>query len=309
MATGELLVDAKGLTKRYGETTAAEDVSLQVYSGEVVGIVGPNGAGKTTTMEMMEGLRRPDAGSCAVCGYDSLRQNHLVREHIGLSLQQANMPKEVKVIELLRLYESVYRDPLPVGDLLHQFHLKDKAQAMIGRLSGGQRQRLILALAIIGRPRVIFLDEPTTGLDPKARRDLWDIIVGLRDEGRAIILSTHYMEEVERLCDRVVVMDRGRIVAHGPPEELIAAHGPESVIEVELPEDTFDAVTLSRLPAVTGIQVAEHRVLLHTSDTASSLMAFAAHVRDRGMQLGNLRTRSATMDDVFIALTGRSGNE
>lgn len=302
----DVLVRAKALTKRYGDNVAVENVSVNIHAGEIVGIVGPNGAGKTTTLEMMEGLRRPDAGTCTVCGFDSVTQNRNVRELIGISFQQATMPEDATVGELLRLYASIYSDPVPVGDLLHRFQLQEKARAMTRTLSGGQRQRLALALAIIGRPRVIFLDEPTTGLDPKARRDLWDMIAWLRDDGRAIVLTTHYMDEVERLCDRAVVLDYGHIVAEGTPGELIAAHGPESVIEMQLDGAEFDAVQLSRLPAVTGIKLEENRVLLHTSDTAASLMAFAAHVQQTNIPLGNLRTRSATMDDVFIALTGRS---
>lgn len=305
----KVLVQATGLTKRYGDVIAADGVDLRVHAGEIVGIVGPNGAGKTTTIEMMEGLRRPDTGSCTVCGFDTVKQNRRVREQIGVSLQQANMPADVTVGELLRLYASIYDDPMPVGDLLHRFGLTDKANTTTRRLSGGQRQRVALALAIIGRPKVIFLDEPTTGLDPQARRDLWDMIAWLKGDGRAIVLSTHYMDEVERLCDRTIVLDGGRVVAEGTPRNLVAAHGPESVIEIEpvaAQAAQFDAAALALLPAVTGIKLGENRVLLYTSDVARSLMAVAEHVQQRNVPLGDLRTRSATMDDVFIALTGRS---
>lgn len=307
--TRHVVVQATGLTKRYGNVVAADGVDLLVHAGEIVGIVGPNGAGKTTTIEMMEGLRRPDAGSCTVCGFDTVKQNRRVREHIGVSLQQANMPADVTVGELLRLYASIYDDPMPVGDLLHRFGLTDKANTTTRRLSGGQRQRVALALAIIGRPKVIFLDEPTTGLDPQARRDLWDMIAWLKGDGRAIVLSTHYMDEVERLCDRTLVLDGGRVVAEGTPRDLVAAHGPESVIEIELvaaQAAQLDAAALALLPAVTGIKLGENQVLLYTSDVARSLMAVAEHVQQRNVPLGDLRTRSATMDDVFIALTGRS---
>lgn len=306
---GEIRVAARGLTKRYGDVVAVDGVDITVYAGEIVGIVGPNGAGKTTTIEMMEGLRRPDDGTCTVCGFDTLTRAAFVRERIGVSLQQATMPAEVTPLELLRLYASIYENPLPLGDLLDQFQLTDKARSKVQHLSGGQKQRLALALAIIGRPQVIFLDEPTTGLDPQARRNLWDLIRGLRDEGRAIVLSTHYMDEVERLCDRAVVMDRGRVVADGTPRDLVATYGPESVIDVELAESTVDAVALSRLPAVTGIKVEEQRVLLYTSDLATSLIGFASYAQQHHLDLGDLRTRSASMDDVFIALTGRSIRE
>lgn len=306
MNARKVLVQGIGLTKRYGNVVAADNIHVTVHAGEIVGIVGPNGAGKTTTIEMMEGLRRPDAGKCIIDGFDTMKQNRQVRERIGISLQQANMPPDITVGELLRLYASFYVDPMPVGDLLHRFHLTDKANTTTRRLSGGQRQRLALALAIIGRPRVLFLDEPTTGLDPQSRRDLWDLIEWLKDDGRAVVLTTHYMDEVERLCNRAVVMDKGRIIAEDTPPRLIATYGPESVIEVELADAAFDAAALSRLPAVTGMKLDENRVLLYTADAAASLMAFVAYVQQANIPLGDLRTRSATMDDVFIALTGRS---
>lgn len=305
----EVKVEAEGLTKRYGDLVAVDGFSLTVYAGEIVGIVGPNGAGKTTTLEMMEGLRKPDRGRCRVCGYDTVRENKHVRERIGISLQQAGMPEETTVLELLHLYASLYPDPFPVGDLLHRLGLEEKARARTEKLSGGQKQRLALALAIIGRPEVVFLDEPTTGLDPHSRRALWDVVRSLQDEGRAIVLSTHYMDEVEHLCDRVAVMDKGRILAVGSPRELMAAYGPESVIEIEVPAGNVDGVALARLDAVTGVKIDEERVLLYTAHTARTLMSLAAYAQEAGLPLGDLRTRSASMDDVFIALTGRSVRE
>lgn len=305
----EAKVVARGLTKRYGDVLAADGVSLQVHAGEIMGVVGPNGAGKTTTLEMMEGLRKPDAGTCTICGFDSVRQHRAVRERIGLTLQSAQLPGELTVIEVLRLYASFYENPVPVGDLMHQFGLVEKAKTRIPLLSGGQKQRLALALALIGRPEVIFLDEPTTGLDPQSRRNLWDAIVQLRDEGRAIILSTHYMDEVEQLCDRVTVMDRGKVLASGSPRELIAAYGPESVIEVEFTGHRVDTVALSRLGAATGIKVEENRIFVHTANAAETLMALARFAQERALVIRDLRTRVATMDDVFIALTGRSVRE
>lgn len=299
-------VIAEGLTKRYGDLLAVDHVSITVCAGEIVGIVGPNGAGKTTTIEMMEGLRKPDAGNCTICGFDSVRQGKEVRRLIGISLQQAGMPEETTVLELLRLYASLYDNPLPIGDLLHRFSLADKAKVRTEKLSGGQRQRLALALAMIGRPEVLFLDEPTTGLDPQARRSLWDVIRDLKDEGRAIILSTHYMDEVEKLCDRVVVMDQGRILASGTPRELLSAYGPESVIELELDEPLVDSVALAKLDAVTGVKIEDGSVLLYTAHTPRSLMSLASYAERVNLPLGDLRTRSASMDDVFIALTGRS---
>lgn len=303
---GEAKVIAEGLTKRYGDVLAVDNVDVTVHAEEIVGIVGPNGAGKTTTMEMMEGLRKPDAGKCTVCRYDSVRQNRQVRERIGISLQQAGMPEETTVLEVLRLYSSLYENPVPIGDLLHHFNLEEKATTRTEKLSGGQRQRLALALALIGRPEVVFLDEPTTGLDPQARRDLWDLIRGLKREGRAIIISTHYMDEVEHLCDRVLVMDQGRILASGTPRQLMNEYGPESVVEIELDQTNVDTAALSALNAVTGVKVDAERVLLYTAHTPSTLMDLAAYAQRESLPLDDLRTRSASMDDVFIALTGRS---
>ena len=253
-------VVAQGLSKRYGDVVAADGVDLRVDAGEIMGVVGPNGAGKTTTLEMMVGLRKPDAGACTICGFDSIRESRAVRERIGVTLQQTAFPDGIKVIELMRLYASFYKNPMPIGDLLHRFALADKAPAYTAHLSGGQRQRLAVALALLGRPDVIFLDEPTTGLDPQARRNLWDAIVQLKEAGRAVILSTHYMDEVEQLCDRVTIMDHGKVLASGSPRKLIDAYGPESVIEVEFSSRKVDSVALSRLDGVTGIKVEESRI-------------------------------------------------
>lgn len=302
-------VVARGLSKRYGDVVAVDRVDLEVHAGEIVGVVGPNGAGKTTTLEMMEGLRKPDSGTCTVCGFDSIRESRQVRARIGLTLQQAAFPDGLRVIELMQLYASFYPDPVPIGDLLHQFDLEEKARAFTQHLSGGQKQRLALALALLGRPEVIFLDEPTTGLDPQARRHLWDAILRLKDEGRAVILSTHYMDEVEQICDRVVIMDHGKVLASGRPRELIDAFGPESVIEVAFAGPHVDAVPLSRLDGTTGIKVEEHRIYLQTYDTAKTLMALALHADKNALSIKDLRTRVASMDDVFIALTGRSVRE
>jgi len=302
---GKVMIEATNLVKRYGPTTAVDGVSLTVQAGEILGLLGPNGAGKTTTMEMMEGLRAPDSGNCRICGFDSIRQATQARERIGIALQSTRMPEATRVLELLQLYASFYPNPMPVGDLLRQFDLEEKARTNCQDLSGGQRQRLAIALALVGRPEVIFLDEPTTGLDPQARHSLWDVIRSMRAEGRAIIMSTHYMEEAEKLCDRVAVMDHGRILAEGTPRELTRQHGPEAAIELDLAGATADLAELSRLPAVTGVKSEEGLVLLHTANTPSTLMGLAAYAQERSLPLWDLRTRQATMEDVFMALTGR----
>jgi len=298
-------VIARQLTKRYGNFTAVDGVDLTVHSGEIFGLLGPNGAGKTTTIEMMEGIRKPDAGTCTISGFDSIAQNDRVRERIGLTLQAANMPEAAKVGEMLELYASLYADPIRPGDLLQQFNLVEKVHSTCKSLSGGQRQRLSLAMALVGRPEVLFLDEPTTGLDPQARHSLWDVIRGLKAEGRAVIMSTHYMEEAEKLCDRVAIMDRGKILAEGTPRELIRAYGPEAAIEVDVNGYPVNLAEIAQLSAVTGVQTEDHLLVLSTANTAASLMAFAGYVQANNIPLGDLRTRSATMEDVFMALTGR----
>jgi len=301
----DVLIDARGLVKRYGSTVAVDGFSLQVRAGEIVGLLGPNGAGKTTAIEVMEGLRVPDASHCRICGFDSLRQSRAVRTRIGIALQAARLPEYATVLELLRLYASFYDNPLPAADLLRQFSLEEKARTQCRHLSGGQRQRLALAVALIGRPGVLFLDEPTTGLDPQARHALWDVILRLREEGRAVLLTTHYMEEAERLCDRVAVMDHGRILAEGTPRQLIREYGPEAAVELDPGARPVDLAELAQLPAVTDVQAKDGQVLLHTANPPATLMALAHYAQVRGLPLSDLRTRSATMDDVFMALTGR----
>ncbi|MDF2627477.1 MAG: transporter ATP-binding protein [Symbiobacteriaceae bacterium] len=301
----EAKIIARNLTKRYGTYTAVEGLNLTVHAGEIFGLLGPNGAGKTTSIEMMEGIRRPDAGTCTICGFDSITQSAGVRERIGLTLQAASMPETARVSELLELYASLYPNPARPGDLLQQFNLVEKARSTAKSLSGGQRQRLSLALALVGRPEVLFLDEPTTGLDPQARHSLWDVIRGLKAEGRAVIMSTHYMEEAEKLCDRVAIMDHGKILAEGTPRELVREFGPEAAIEIDVTGFPVNMAEIAQLSAVTGVQTEDHLLVLRTANTAASLMAFAGYAQANHIPLGELRTRSATMEDVFMALTGR----
>ncbi|MDB4897372.1 MAG: transporter ATP-binding protein [Firmicutes bacterium] len=301
----EVKVEARGLVKRYDGKPVVDGVSLAVHAGEIFGLLGPTGAGKTTTLEMMEGLRRPDGGTCTICGFDSATQTGPVRERIGLSLQSASMPVDITVAELISLYASFYARPISTGDLLRQFSLEEKARTLTKALSGGQQQRLALALALVGRPEVIFLDEPTTGLDPQSRHSLWDVILSLKAAGRAIIMSTHYMEEAEKLCDRLAVIDHGKILAQGTPWALIREFGPEAAIELDLRGAGADLADLAALEAVTGVKTEEQLVVLHSANTAATLMALARYAQERSLPLGELRTRSASMEDVFIALTGR----
>ncbi|MEW8977723.1 MAG: ABC transporter ATP-binding protein [Symbiobacterium sp.] len=302
--TDALLV-AEGLVKRYGSHTVVNGVSLRVRAGEIFGLLGPNGAGKTTTLEMLEGLRRPDSGRCLVCGHDTIREANAVRRLIGISLQAAAIPGDLQVVEVLEMYASFYPDPVPVRTLLEQFDLAEKARVRCAYLSGGQRQRLQLALALVGRPKVIFLDEPTTGLDPHARRQLWSVIRAMRSEGRAVILTTHYMEEAEYLCDTVAVLDGGRILASGPPSALIAEHGPDSVLTVTLKQPCADEPALAELTGVSRAAVEQGEIRLHTSRPAETLSAFARLAQLRGWELAEMNLRTATLEDVFFALTGR----
>lgn len=300
-----VFIEARGLRKRYGKHIAVDGIDLTVRAGEIYGLLGPNGAGKTTTIEMLEGLRRPDEGSVKICGLDPVHQAQAVRERIGLSLQSTRLPVEMTGLELLKLYASLYSSPVPIGDLLAQFQLEDVARKRIQTLSGGQQQRLALALALVGQPEVIFLDEPTAGLDPQSRRSLWAVIEGLRDEGRAIVLTTHYMDEAEQLCDRVGILDAGRLLAEGTPQELARAYGPERTIELDLAAERANLAELAQLEAVTGVRAEGDEVILHTASTLTTLLSLAEYLRDRDVPLGDLRTRSATLDDVFLTLTGK----
>lgn len=298
-------LQARNLVKRYGDLVAVNGISLEVKAGEIFGLLGPNGAGKTTTLEMLEGLRRPDSGECLIAGLDPRNQAKAVRGKIGIQFQQTSLPPDATVLELLALYRSFYQDSVPLAELLHQFQLTEKARAMVGKLSGGQRQRLALALALVGRPEVIFLDEPTTGLDPQSRRSLWAIIEALRAEGRSIILTTHYMDEAESICDRLAIMDRGTILATGTPKQLIEEHGPEMALEFGAPVDRIDSAALSRLAAVTGVKVSDGQVALFTTNSAKTLVDLATYVQAAGLELNDLRTRNASLEDVFLTLTGR----
>lgn len=302
----EVKVMARGLTKRYGSHVAVDGLSLEVRAGEIVGLLGPNGAGKTTAIEIMEGLRKPDSGSCQICGFDVLEQTREVRRRIGLSLQSANMPAYVTVQELISLYASLYPNPVPMDRLLDQFQLREKARSICTALSGGQKQRLALALALVGRPEVVFLDEPTTGLDPQARHNLWDTIVTLKEGGQAVLISTHYMDEAQRLCDRVVIMDRGKIIAQGSPLELIREHCPQSTIVFGLSGARSHLSALSRLPSVTGVESdGPDQAVISTTDVAQTLTELAHYAREHRLSLDNLHIGSASLEDVFITLTGR----
>ncbi|MFL5561004.1 MAG: ABC transporter ATP-binding protein [Gemmatimonadaceae bacterium] len=294
-----------GLRKAYGRQLAVDDISLDVESGEIFGLVGPNGAGKTTTMECVEGLRVPDRGTITVLGLDPVRDVYALQERIGVQLQQAQLQKRIKVWEAVHLWASLYRrQPRGAEQLLEQLGLTEKRDAWFMTLSGGQKQRLFIALALINDPDVVFLDELTTGLDPQARRAIWDLVRDIRARGRTVFLTTHLMEEAERLCDRVAIIERGRIVDIGAPSALIDRHCPERSV-VLVTEDASAAVALQRIAHLASIDARGSRFTLHgTGDGfVSDVIACLSEQRIR---VSDFRTVLPTLEDVFLKLTGHS---
>ncbi len=298
------VIHVEGIQKRYGRTVAVADVSFDVRQGEIFGLIGPNGAGKTTTMECVEGLRSPDTGTIAVLGMNPVRDAYRLQERIGVQLQEAQLQKRIKVWEAVDLWASLYRNPVDGNRLLEQLGLREKRDAWFMTLSGGQKQRLFIALALIHDPELVFLDELTTGLDPQARRAIWELVRGMRERGKTVFLTTHLMEEAERLCDRVAVIDHGRIVDVDTPAGLIARHCPERSAIV-----------------TTGDPVAEERFRAMPQVDAVSRAGDVVSVRGRGDDLvtnvirciaehhiavTDFRTETPTLEDVFLRLTGHS---
>jgi len=298
------VIQVTGLSKSYGATRAADAISLQVYEGEIFGLIGPNGAGKTTTMECIEGLRRPDQGRLSVLGLDPFRDSVALLDRIGVQLQEAQLQKRIKVREAIALWSSLYRRPLDGCQLLTQLGLDAKANALFMTLSGGQKQRLFIALALINDPEVVFLDELTTGLDPQARRAIWDLVRGIRDRGKTVFLTTHLMEEAERLCDRVAIIDHGRIVDVDSPAGLVHRHCPERTVLIATDaEQAVDA-----LSGVAGVDSAA-RDGANVVVRARSVEVMTGLIRclaDRAIVVTDFRTIVPTLEDVFLKLTGHS---
>src|SRR5690349_1249110 len=296
----------RGLRKRYGDVLAVDGLDLEVRPGECFGLLGPNGAGKTTTIEICEGLTPRDAGDVQVLGRRWGRDDRELRELLGISLQETQFSEKLTVGETIRLFRSFYpRGPAPdvVIDLVQ---LGEKAGARVGQLSGGQRQRLALACALVGDPELLFLDEPTTGLDPQSRRQLWELIERFRAGGRSILLTTHYMDEAERLCDRVAIVDHGRTIAEGTPRALIASLGAEHVLELALTDGApLDLAAMEGLAAVGAPSRQDGLWRLQVSELHHAMPALLAELRRQDVRLAELRTHSATLEDVFVALTGR----
>ena len=296
------------LVKRYGRVTAVAGLDLEVRAGECFGMLGPNGAGKTTTVEMFEGLRIPDAGDIELLG-DSWRGNNLgLRTRLGIQLQETKFPDKLQVIEVLALFRSFYPRGYEIGDVLGLVGLEEKAHAQVRTLSGGQKQRLSLGCALVGDPELLFLDEPTTGLDPQSRRHTWEIVEGLKARGRTVLLTTHYMEEAARLCDRVAVVDHGKVIALGTPRELVASLGAEHVVEFAVNDEASAAVTdgvLRALPTVEKVARDGATWRLTVREVHRAVPALLARLAEIGVEPTALTTHDATLEDVFMALTGR----
>jgi ABC-2 type transport system ATP-binding protein len=299
-------IEVEQLTKRYAGAAVVHDVSFKVEHGEIFGLIGPNGAGKTTTVECIEGLRRPDAGHITVLGLDPGRDRDKLRERLGVQLQDAELPERLRVGEALRLYSSFYAAPADWRDLMAVLGLAGKEKTQFGRLSGGQRQRLSIALALVGRPEAVVLDELTTGLDPQARRDTWALIEGVRDRGTTIVLVTHFMEEAERLCDRIAVLDSGRIVALDTPAALAAGTDAGQRIRFR-PDRPFDEADLAALPEVASVQRRGDQITV--TGTGTVLSSVSALLAQRGIVPRQLRVDQASLEDAFVALTGRHHHE
>ncbi|HVC97192.1 MAG TPA: ABC transporter ATP-binding protein [Pirellulales bacterium] len=307
-----LAIRCSDLVKRYDARPPVEAVrglDLSVERGECFALLGPNGAGKTTTIEILEGLLAATSGEVEVLGLRWGRGDDEIRQRIGISLQETRLADKLSVLETVTLFRSFYRRGLEPFDVLRRVSLEDKARTWVSKLSGGQKQRLAVACGLVGDPELLFLDEPTTGLDPQSRRQLWEIIRGFRQQGRTVLLTTHYMDEAERLCDRVAIVDLGKLIALGTPRELIAGLGGEHVVEFTLESGPATrAITpedLSHLPAVSEVRVDPDRVSLSVSEVHVALPALLDRLRRLERQITDLSTRHASLEDVFVKLAGR----
>lgn len=298
------IVKVEELRKTYGKTVAVDDISFEVYEGEIFGMVGPNGAGKTTTIECIEGLRQPDKGNIAVLGLNPKRDEPVLRERIGVQLQTSALQDRIKVWEALDLYASFYPKSIDWETLLERLGLADKRNDYFDKLSGGQKQRVFVALALVNDPEVVFLDELTTGLDPRARHSIWDLIRDIQKSGKTVILTTHFMEEAERLCDRVAIVDHGRIVALDSPENLIQSLGAENRVVFNVESEEQPSEKLKDLTGVTRIEQLGDRVVVY--GTGNELVGTVINaLTTQGIRFKNLRTEQPNLEDVFLTLTGR----
>ena len=298
------VVQVAAIRKTYGSTVAVDEISFDVHEGEIFGLIGPNGAGKTTTMECVEGLRKPDRGAISVLGLDPIRNVYALQNRIGVQLQEAQLQKRIKVREAVGLWASLYDKPVDGTRLLEQLGLSDKREAWFMTLSGGQKQRLFIALALINDPEVVFLDELTTGLDPQARRAIWELVRGIRGRGKTVFLTTHLMEEAERLCDRVAIIDHGLIVDVGTPAQLVLRHCPERSVFVT----TDDPAAMERLGSLPGVaSIASDGACLTIRGSGANLVTqVIAGLAEHRIRVDDFRTEVPTLEDVFLKLTGHS---
>jgi ABC-2 type transport system ATP-binding protein len=301
---GEPIISVRGLTKRYRRFTAVGGISFAVARGEIFGLLGPNGAGKTTTLEILEGTRHADGGEVWVDGLDVRRQRRAVQQRIGVQLQATTLFPELTTRETLTLFGSFYPSAVPAETLLREVALEEKAKAFPQDLSGGQRQRLALALALVNDPDIVFLDEPTSGLDPQSRRMLWDTVLRLRAGGKTVLLTTHFMDEAQTLCDRIAILDHGQIIAEDTPAGLIARLGASATIECAL-APTMSPEELRLLAGVTDARQGAERTLIYTEDVERTLVALLEAARERGTTLDHLQVHAPNLEDVFLKLTGR----
>ncbi|PWT87533.1 MAG: ABC transporter ATP-binding protein [Proteobacteria bacterium] len=298
------ILQVEDLVKRYGEVQAVGGVSFSVAEGEVFGLLGPNGAGKTTTVEILEGLRNADSGKVLVCGHDPQVSADELKHEIGAALQSTSLPDKLRVMEALRLFASFYRRRRNPEELLKRFGLEEKRNAFYNQLSGGQKQRLALAMALVNDPKVLFFDEPTSGLDPQVRREIYDIIEELRREKKTILLTTHYIEEAERLCDRVAIIDHGQVIALGTPRELKARAGGATRIEVRLSRPESNGV-LKTLEGVADAREVDGAYVIHSHRPPQAIVSIVKHLEARGNELVSLEIATPSLEDVFIEFTGR----
>ena len=300
----EAVLSVEGLTKRYGSLVAVDGIAFHVSRGETFGMLGPNGAGKTTTLEMIEGLRTPDDGRITLFGLDAVRKRRAVQERIGVQLQSQALWPDLTVEETLKTFRALFRRKVPVEGLLERFSLVDKRRSLVSNLSGGQKQRLSVATALVNDPEAVFLDEPTTGLDPQARHSFWDLIREMQREGKTVIVTTHYMEEAEALCQRVAIMDQGRIMALDTPRQMIRELAFDNTVECSF-DGTVERERLLALPAVRDVRSEDGANFLFTNDVSATLAGLMGLTDDNGQRVQGLQVRTATLEDVFISLIGR----
>jgi ABC-2 type transport system ATP-binding protein len=305
---GSVAVAVRDLRKSYDKVEALRGISFEIGAGECFGLLGPNGAGKTTTIEILEGLLAPTSGDVAVLGRRWESDAQEIRERLGVCLQKTVLSEKLQVGETLRLFRSFYRQGRDPAAVIAEVGLGEKARARVQTLSGGQQQRLAVACALVGDPELLFLDEPTTGLDPQSRRQVWDIVNGFKTRGRTVLLTTHYMDEAERLCDRLAVVDHGRIIALGTPRELVTSLGGDHVVEISVTGDgggPLRADDLQQLASVRSVQAQEGRFVLAVGEPHVAIPALLERLSSGGRTLASLTTRHASLEDVFVSLTGR----